>query len=96
MMKDFFGVWGVKDVFCFLNFGDSIIMDYILLVGNINKDSFVVRYLMECGVDWKDFNLYGSRCGNDEVMVRGIFVNIWIVNKFLKGEVGLKILYVLM
>jgi aconitate hydratase len=49
---------------------------------------------MERGVDRKDFNSYGSRRGNDEVMARGTFANIRIVNKFLNGEVGPKTIHV--
>jgi aconitate hydratase len=50
--------------------------------------------LLERGVDRKDFNSYGSRRGNDEVMARGTFANIRIVNKFLGGEVGPKTIHV--
>ncbi|XVF33987.1 hypothetical protein REPUB_Repub18cG0018200 [Reevesia pubescens] len=51
-------------------------------------------FLLELGVDPKDFNSYGSRRGNDEVMARGTFANIRIVNKLLKGEVGPKTIHV--
>lgn len=94
MTKDPPGVRSVKDAFCLLNFGDSITTDHISPAGNINKDSPAAKYLMERGVDRKDFNSYGSRRGNDEVMARGTFANIRIVNKFLKGEVGPKTLHV--
>lgn len=50
MKKIFFGVRGVKDVYVLLNFGDSITIDYIFFVGNINKVSVVVKYFIECGV----------------------------------------------
>jgi aconitate hydratase len=49
---------------------------------------------MDRGVQRKDFNSYGSRRGNDEIMARGTFANIRIVNKFLDGEVGPKTIYV--
>ncbi|XP_024521182.1 aconitate hydratase, cytoplasmic [Selaginella moellendorffii] len=88
------GVHGVKDAYCILNFGDSITTDHISPAGNINKDSPAARYLMERGVEKKDFNSYGSRRGNDEIMARGTFANIRIVNKFLKGEVGPKTIHI--
>ncbi|CAI7923422.1 unnamed protein product [Closterium sp. NIES-54] len=59
-----------------------------LLSGSIHKDSAAARYLTERGVARKDWNSYGSRRGNDEVMARGTFANIRIVNKFMQGEVG--------
>lgn len=85
---------GVKDAYCLLNFGDSITTDHISPAGSINKDSPAAKYLMERGVDRKDFNSYGSRRGNDEVMARGTFANIRLVNKLLKGEVGPKTVHI--
>ncbi|KAJ6735466.1 ACONITATE HYDRATASE [Salix purpurea] len=57
------GPHGVKDAYCLLNFGDSITTDHISLAGSIHKDSFAARYLMERGVDRRDFNSSGSRRG---------------------------------
>ncbi|KAH7511690.1 hypothetical protein ACOSP7_030380 [Xanthoceras sorbifolium] len=88
------GPFGVKDAYCLLNFGDSITTDHISPAGNINKDSPAARYLLERGVDRKDFNSYGSRRGNDEVMARGTFANIRLVNKLLNGEVGPKTVHI--
>ncbi|KAF4394460.1 hypothetical protein G4B88_018610 [Cannabis sativa] len=88
------GAHGVKDAYCLLNFGDSITTDHISPAGSINKDSPAAKYLMERGVDRKDFNSYGSRRGNDEVMARGTFANIRLVNKLLNGEVGPKTVHV--
>ncbi|XXG40385.1 hypothetical protein AAC387_Pa01g1115 [Persea americana] len=88
------GPHGVKDAYCLLNFGDSITTDHISPAGSIHKDSPAAKYLMERGVDRRDFNSYGSRRGNDEVMVRGTFANIRIVNKLLKGEVGPKTIHI--
>ncbi|KAK9165048.1 hypothetical protein Scep_000239 [Stephania cephalantha] len=88
------GAHGVKDAFCLLNFGDSITTDHISPAGSIHKDSPAAKYLMDRGVDRRDFNSYGSRRGNDEVMARGTFANIRIVNKFLNGEVGPKTIHV--
>lgn len=88
------GAHGVKDAYCLLNFGDSITTDHISPAGNIQKDSPAAKYLLERGVDRKDFNSYGSRRGNDEIMARGTFANIRIVNKLLKGEVGPKTVHI--
>ncbi|KAL6843368.1 hypothetical protein ACP4OV_027081 [Aristida adscensionis] len=88
------GPHAVKDAYCLLNFGDSITTDHISPAGSIHKDSPAAKYLLERGVDRKDFNSYGSRRGNDEVMARGTFANIRIVNKFLNGEVGPKTIHV--
>ena len=65
------GPHGVKDAYCLLNFGDSITTDHISPAGSIHKDSPAAKYLVERGVERKDFNSYGSRRGNDEVMARG-------------------------
>ncbi|XP_057455822.1 aconitate hydratase, cytoplasmic-like [Lotus japonicus] len=88
------GAHGVKDAFCLLNFGDSITTDHISPAGSIQKDSPAAKYLLERGVERKDFNSYGSRRGNDEVMARGTFANIRLVNKLLNGEVGPKTVHV--
>ncbi|XP_030523871.1 aconitate hydratase 1 [Rhodamnia argentea] len=88
------GPHGVKDAYCLLNFGDSITTDHISPAGSIHKDSPAARYLMERGVDRRDFNSYGSRRGNDEIMARGTFANIRLVNKLLKGEVGPKTIHI--
>lgn len=88
------GAHGVRDAYCLLNFGDSITTDHISPAGSIHKDSPAAKYLMDRGVDRRDFNSYGSRRGNDEVMARGTFANIRIVNKHLKGEVGPKTIHV--
>ncbi|KAH6795775.1 hypothetical protein C2S51_036761 [Perilla frutescens var. frutescens] len=84
----------VKDAYCLLLFGDSITTDHISPAGNIHKDSPAAKYMMDRGVDRKDFNSYGSRRGNDEVMARGTFANIRIVNKLLNGEVGPKTIHI--
>ncbi|OMO72291.1 Aconitase A/isopropylmalate dehydratase small subunit, swivel [Corchorus olitorius] len=88
------GAHGVKDAYCLLNFGDSITTDHISPAGSIHKDSPAAKYLLERGVERKDFNSYGSRRGNDEVMARGTFANIRLVNKLLNGEVGPKTIHV--
>ncbi|KAK9008502.1 hypothetical protein V6N11_075393 [Hibiscus sabdariffa] len=88
------GAHGVKDAYCLLNFGDSITTDHISPAGSIHKDSPAAKYLLGRGVERKDFNSYGSRRGNDEVMALGTFANIRLVNKLLKGEVGPKTVHV--
>ncbi|KAI5674797.1 hypothetical protein M9H77_15161 [Catharanthus roseus] len=88
------GPHGVKDAYCLLKFGDSITTDHISPAGSIHKDSPAAKYLMERGVDRRDFNSYGSRRGNDEIMARGTFANIRIVNKLLNGEVGPKTIHI--
>ena len=68
--------------------GDSVTTDHISPAGNIKKDSPAGRYLSEHGVAPVDFNSYGSRRGNHEVMMRGTFANIRIKNEMLDGEEG--------
>lgn len=74
--------------------GDSVTTDHISPAGNIKKDSPAGRYLEAQGVDQKDFNSYGSRRGNHEVMMRGTFANIRIKNEMLNGEEGGNTLYI--
>ena len=68
--------------------GDSVTTDHISPAGNIKKDSPAGRYLVEHGVQPKDFNSYGSRRGNHEVMVRGTFANIRLRNLLAPGTEG--------
>ena len=74
-------------------FGDSITTDHISPAGNIKKDSPAGKFLQSRGVQPADFNSYGSRRGNDDVMVRGTFANIRIKNRMLGGEEGGNTLY---
>jgi aconitate hydratase len=69
-------------------FLDSITTDHISPAGGIRKDSPAGRYLTEHGVDAHDFNSYGSRRGNHEVMMRGTFANIRIKNQMVPGVEG--------
>jgi len=66
---------------CILNFGGSITTDHISPAGRIARDSPAAKYLQERGVAESDFNSYGSRRGNDEVMARGTFANVRLINK---------------
>jgi len=68
--------------------GDSVTTDHISPAGSIKADSPAGKYLAEHGVDRKDFNSYGSRRGNHEVMIRGTFANIRLRNQLLDGVEG--------
>ena len=68
--------------------GDSVTTDHISPAGAIKADSPAGRYLAEHGIDRKDFNSYGSRRGNHEVMIRGTFANIRLKNLLLDGVEG--------
>ena len=68
--------------------GDSVTTDHISPAGNIKADSPAGAYLSAHGVDRKDFNSYGSRRGNHEVMIRGTFANIRLKNLLLDGVEG--------
>jgi aconitate hydratase len=68
--------------------GDSITTDHISPAGSIKADSPAGRYLQEKGIAETDFNSYGSRRGNYEVMVRGTFANIRLKNRILPGSEG--------
>ncbi len=74
--------------------GDSVTTDHISPAGNIKADSPAGRYLRDHGVAQADFNSYGSRRGNHEVMMRGTFANIRIRNEMLGGEEGGNTLHV--
>src|SRR5947199_7109356 len=73
-------------VLCLL--GDSITTDHISPAGSIRKTSPAGKYLVERGVEPKDFNSYGSRRGNHEVMVRGTFANVRLKNLLVPGSEG--------
>jgi len=68
--------------------GDSVTTDHISPAGSIPKDSPAGQYLVGHGVDVKDFNSYGARRGNDDVMVRGTFANIRLKNQLAPGTEG--------
>ncbi|HEX3717678.1 MAG TPA: aconitate hydratase [Verrucomicrobiae bacterium] len=69
-------------------FGDSVTTDHISPAGSIKKTSPAGNYLMEHGVNFVDFNSYGSRRGNDRVMTRGTFANVRIKNLMAPGTEG--------
>jgi aconitate hydratase len=68
--------------------GDSITTDHISPAGSIKKNGPAGQYLIDRGVEFKDFNSYGSRRGNDEVMVRGTFANVRLRNLLAPGTEG--------
>ncbi len=78
----------IKNARCLAVFGDSITTDHISPAGNIAKDSPAGKYLVSLGVEPKDFNSYGARRGNHEVMIRGTFANIRLKNGLVDWEEG--------
>ncbi|MDX9733539.1 MAG: aconitate hydratase AcnA [Thermoanaerobaculia bacterium] len=78
----------VKGARCLALLGDSITTDHISPAGNIAKTSPAAKYLTENGVQPADFNQYGARRGNHEVMMRGTFANIRLKNLMLPGTEG--------
>ena len=81
----------LKDIFnarCLLVLGDSITTDHISPAGQFNELSSAGKYLLSQGVKKENFNSYGSRRGNDEVMLRGTFANVRIKNKLAQKEGG--------
>jgi aconitate hydratase len=81
-------VTDIHDARVLLLLGDSITTDHISPAGSIKKSGPAGLYLIEHGVDVKDFNSYGSRRGNDEVMVRGTFANVRLRNLLAPGTEG--------
>ena len=77
----------IVDAYCLGNFGDFITTDHISPAGAISKNSPAARFLHTKGIQQKDFNSYGSRRGNDQIMARGTFANTRIINK-LNDKVG--------
>ncbi|MGE0383884.1 MAG: aconitate hydratase AcnA [Gammaproteobacteria bacterium] len=82
------GIKPVENARCLALLGDSITTDHISPAGNIKKDSPAGKFLIANGVDPKDFNQYGARRGNHEVMMRGTFANIRLKNLMVPGVEG--------
>jgi aconitate hydratase len=78
----------VHDARCLIQVGDSVTTDHISPAGAIKPDSPAGEYLIAHGVERKDFNSYGSRRGNHEVMVRGTFANVRLKNLLVPGSEG--------
>jgi aconitate hydratase len=88
MTMDIPGVGDIVGARCLVKLGDSVTTDHISPAGNIAKDSPAAKYLMEQGVSHADFNSYGSRRGNHEVMMRGTFANVRLRNQLAPGTEG--------
>ena len=73
---------------CLVMVGDSVTTDHISPAGSIKPDSPAGRYLVDQGIERRDFNSYGSRRGNHEVMVRGTFANVRLRNQLAPGTEG--------
>jgi aconitate hydratase len=73
---------------CLVMLGDSVTTDHISPAGSIKPDSPAGTYLLEHGVDRSEFNSYGARRGNHEVMVRGTFANVRLRNLLVPGSEG--------
>src|SRR4029450_2402595 len=82
------GVTDIEGARVLLKLGDSVTTDHISPAGAIKKDSPAGYYLSEHGVQHRDFNSYGSRRGNHEVMIRGTFANIRLRNQLAPGTEG--------
>lgn len=82
------GIEDLRGARVLVKLGDSVTTDHISPVGSIRADSPAGQYLLEQGVDRKDFNTYGSRRGNHEVMVRGTFANVRLRNELANGQEG--------
>jgi aconitate hydratase A / 2-methylisocitrate dehydratase len=81
-------VGDIVDARCLVMVGDSVTTDHISPAGAIKPDSPAGRYLVEHGIERKDFNSYGSRRGNHEVMIRGTFANVRLRNLLVAGSEG--------
>ncbi|MGH3351795.1 MAG: aconitate hydratase AcnA [Nocardioides sp.] len=88
MAKDPSPVTDIEGARVLLKLGDSVTTDHISPAGNIKKDSPAGKYLLEHGVEQRDFNSYGSRRGNHEIMIRGTFANIRIKNQVAPDTEG--------
>jgi aconitate hydratase len=81
-------VGDIRGAYCLVSLGDSVTTDHVSPAGSIRPDSPAGRYLVERGVEPRDFNSYGARRGNHEVMVRGTFANVRLRNLLVPGSEG--------
>ncbi|XP_050543238.1 cytoplasmic aconitate hydratase-like isoform X2 [Daktulosphaira vitifoliae] len=93
MTKTLPGIQSVRQAHVLLFLGDSVTTDHISPAGSIARNSPAARYLASKNITPKDFNSYGSRRGNDDIMARGTFANIRLVNKLVKNT-GPKTLHI--
>jgi aconitate hydratase len=84
----------IRGARCLVILGDSVTTDHISPAGAIRPDSPAGKYLIDHGVERKEFNSYGSRRGNHEVMVRGTFANVRLRNQLVPGSEGTWTLHV--
>ncbi len=82
------GIESIHGARCLAKLGDSITTDHISPAGSFSESSDAGRYLISKGVEKKDFNSYGSRRANHEVMVRGTFANVRLKNLIVPGSEG--------
>jgi aconitate hydratase len=88
LAKEAGSVHDITGARCLAVLGDSVTTDHISPAGNIAKDSPAGAYLLAHGVEYKDFNSYGARRGNHEVMMRGTFANVRLKNLLVPGREG--------
>jgi len=88
MTKEPGGILPIRDGVCLAMLGDSVTTDHISPAGVIKVESPAGKYLLDHGVQFADFNSYGSRRGNDRVMTRGTFANIRLRNQLVPGSEG--------
>jgi len=81
-------VGDIRGAYCLVSLADSVTTDHISPAGAIRPDSPAGRYLIEHGVEPRDFNSYGARRGNHEVMVRGTFANVRLRNLLVPASEG--------
>jgi len=83
MTMDLTPIKDINDAYCLLNMGDFITTDHISPAGAISPISPAARFLNDKGIKKPDFNTYGARRGNDEIMARGTFANVKLINKMV-------------
>src|SRR5581483_6809838 len=88
MEREAGGFADVEGARCLVVLGDSVTTDHISPAGSIKPDSPAGRYLIEHGIEPREFNSYGARRGNHEVMVRGTFANVRLRNLLVPGSEG--------
>lgn len=88
MSKEVSDIHNITGLRVLAKLGDSVTTDHISPAGSIKFDSPAGHYLSGCGVEHKDFNSYGSRRGNHEVMMRGTFANVRLKNQLAPGTEG--------
>lgn len=93
MTKELPGIKSVQNARVLLLLGDSVTTDHISPAGTIARNSPAARYLASRGLTPREFNSYGSRRGNDEIMSRGTFANIRLVNKLVSNP-GAKTIHI--